>query len=146
MGASSPLHPTPATWWRVTPTTSRTFLFATPAWGDRVAARPRRSGCRSANGISTGGDLRPPRIISADGRFVAFESLATNLVPGDTNFSQDVFCSRHLRGGTGGLHALDYPGIGGPALAPKSTSAVSLLPSALMMGASSPLHPAPTTW
>jgi hypothetical protein len=29
--------------------------------------------------------------ISADGRFVAFESLASNLVPGDTNGTRDVF-------------------------------------------------------
>ena len=29
--------------------------------------------------------------ISADGRFVAFESEATNLVPGDTNGAFDVF-------------------------------------------------------
>ena len=29
--------------------------------------------------------------ISADGRFVAFESLASNLVPGDTNTSPDIF-------------------------------------------------------
>ena len=29
--------------------------------------------------------------ISADGRFVAFNSRASNLVPGDTNISQDVF-------------------------------------------------------
>jgi Tol biopolymer transport system component len=31
------------------------------------------------------------RSISADGRYVAFESWASNLVPGDTNGSQDVF-------------------------------------------------------
>jgi Tol biopolymer transport system component len=30
-------------------------------------------------------------VISADGRFVAFESYATNLVPGDTNSTVDVF-------------------------------------------------------
>src|SRR2546430_666107 len=36
-----------------------------------------------------GGRLRPAR--SADGRFVAFSSLATNLVPGDTNGYYDVF-------------------------------------------------------
>jgi len=30
-------------------------------------------------------------VISADGRFVAFESVASNLVPGDTNNRQDVF-------------------------------------------------------
>ncbi|MEG3973280.1 calcium-binding protein, partial [Microcoleus sp. herbarium8] len=29
--------------------------------------------------------------ISADGRFVAFASFASNLVPGDTNFSNDIF-------------------------------------------------------
>jgi len=29
--------------------------------------------------------------ISADGRFVAFQSIATNLVPGDTNNSSDIF-------------------------------------------------------
>jgi len=29
--------------------------------------------------------------ISADGRFVAFESKASNLVPGDTNYSNDIF-------------------------------------------------------
>lgn len=32
-----------------------------------------------------------PPIISANGRFIAFESLATNLVPGDTNNGYDVF-------------------------------------------------------
>jgi len=32
-----------------------------------------------------------PPIISQNGRFVAFESLATNLVPGDTNNGYDVF-------------------------------------------------------
>jgi len=37
--------------------------------------------------------------ISADGRFVAFHSIALNLVPGDTNMLQDVFV-RDLVGGT----------------------------------------------
>jgi uncharacterized membrane protein len=37
--------------------------------------------------------------ISADGRYVAFVSLASNLVPGDTNGSGDVFV-RDLRSGT----------------------------------------------
>lgn len=32
-----------------------------------------------------------PPVISSNGRFVAFESLATNLVPGDTNNGYDVF-------------------------------------------------------
>jgi Tol biopolymer transport system component len=37
--------------------------------------------------------------MSADGRYVAFESAATNLVPGDTNLATDVFI-RDLRDGT----------------------------------------------
>jgi Ca2+-binding RTX toxin-like protein len=36
-------------------------------------------------------NLLSPGAISADGRFVVFESAATNLVPGDTNGNQDIF-------------------------------------------------------
>ena len=35
--------------------------------------------------------------VSANGRFVAFDSEATNLVPGDTNGVVDVFIARRLR-------------------------------------------------
>ncbi|MFO0982712.1 MAG: calcium-binding protein [Planctomycetota bacterium] len=38
--------------------------------------------------------------ISADGRYVAFDSLATNLVPGDTNGLADVFVHDRLTGET----------------------------------------------
>ncbi len=38
--------------------------------------------------------------ISQDGRFVCFVSLATNLVPGDNNYSQDVFVHDRLTGAT----------------------------------------------
>jgi Tol biopolymer transport system component len=38
--------------------------------------------------------------LSADGRFVAFESVATNFVPGDTNNNQDVFVHDRLAGET----------------------------------------------
>jgi Tol biopolymer transport system component len=38
--------------------------------------------------------------VSADGRFVAFESLASNLVPGDTNLDGDVFLRDRLLGTT----------------------------------------------
>jgi Tol biopolymer transport system component len=41
-------------------------------------------------GVLAGGDSGFPSI-SADGRYVAFESEATNLVPGDTNALTDVF-------------------------------------------------------
>lgn len=38
--------------------------------------------------------------ISADGRFVSFDSLATNLVPGDTNLNGDVFVRDRVLGTT----------------------------------------------
>ncbi len=38
--------------------------------------------------------------ISADGRYVAFESTATNLVPGDTNGRQDIFVRNRSSGAT----------------------------------------------
>ncbi|MCY2991008.1 MAG: S8 family serine peptidase [Planctomycetota bacterium] len=59
---------------------------------------------RSLERVSVGTDGTPgdedsysPRL-SADGRFVVFESLASNLVPGDTNDARDVFvCDRQTR-------------------------------------------------
>jgi len=44
----------------------------------------------ATDGIQANGDSRDASI-SADGRFVAFSSVATNLVPGDTNNSEDIF-------------------------------------------------------
>jgi Tol biopolymer transport system component len=38
--------------------------------------------------------------VSADGRYVAFESLASNLVPGDTNLAWDVFVHDRVTGET----------------------------------------------
>ncbi|MGH3115296.1 MAG: TolB family protein, partial [Gaiellaceae bacterium] len=38
--------------------------------------------------------------VSADGRYVAFESVATNLVPGDTNGARDVFVRDRTAGTT----------------------------------------------
>ena len=63
---------------------------------DRVTGQIERVSVSSegveANAIST----RPA--ISADGRFVAFESLADNLVYGDTNFLSDIFVHDRLTG------------------------------------------------
>jgi len=41
-----------------------------------------------------------PPAISADGRYVAFDSLATDLVPGDTNGAADIFVRDRLMGTT----------------------------------------------
>src|SRR4051794_38431465 len=39
--------------------------------------------------------------ISGNGRFVAFQSWATDLVPGDTNAASDIFVRDRLKGTTG---------------------------------------------
>jgi Tol biopolymer transport system component len=52
-----------------------------------------------ANGDSSTGNA-DSEAISADGRFVVFQSNASNLVPGDTNKSSDVFVHDGLTGKT----------------------------------------------
>src|SRR5205807_9227046 len=52
------------------------------------------SGGRQGNGFSLG------PVLSADGRFVAFHSAATNLVAGDTNGATDVFVHDRQTGTT----------------------------------------------
>ena len=47
------------------------------------------------NAASCDGEWSPPSI-SADGRCVAFDSFATNLVPGDTNGFRDIFVHERL--------------------------------------------------
>jgi Tol biopolymer transport system component len=44
-----------------------------------------------SNGAQSDGDSRDPPMMSGDGRFTAFASDATNLVPGDTNGVSDIF-------------------------------------------------------
>jgi len=68
---------------------------------ERVSVAPDGSGGNQASGSPS---------ISADGRFVAFHSRASNLVPGDTNGSYDVFVydrqagrTERLTGRTGGI-------------------------------------------
>ena len=53
----------------------------------------------AADGTQGDGSSNTPAL-SADGRFVAFESLATNLVPGDTNDRGDVFLHDRVTGDT----------------------------------------------
>jgi Tol biopolymer transport system component len=52
---------------------------------------------RQANG---GSRLGSKSAISADGRYVVFESIASNLVPGDTNNALDVFVRDTVAGKT----------------------------------------------
>lgn len=56
---------------------------------DRLSGSTFRVSVDSAGVQATGLSWRP--FLSANGRFVAFESEANNLVPGDSNYSWDVF-------------------------------------------------------
>jgi len=62
------------------------------------AATTERVGMSSDGKQADRGCLLYPGGISADGRFVAFLSSATNLVPNDTNGSSDVFVRDRLTG------------------------------------------------
>ncbi len=75
-------------------TASNLVAGDTNGWPD-VFVRDRQSGTTELASLSTGGaqgnDSSLYSSISADGRFVAFDSTASNLVPGDTNAGDDVF-------------------------------------------------------
>ncbi|MFL6073207.1 MAG: TolB family protein [Mycobacteriales bacterium] len=87
---------------------------------DRVAGTTERV---SVAGDGTQGD-RPSRgsALSADGRYVAFSSSATNLVPGDTNGTDDVFVRDRIAGTT---ERVSVPVGGGQAAGPSTGWAIS---------------------
>jgi Tol biopolymer transport system component len=70
---------------------------------DRTTGTTQRVSVATGGGQATGdqysGNSTDP-VISGDGRYVAFVSDAANLVPGDTNFSQDVFLRDRTAGTT----------------------------------------------
>lgn len=72
----------------------------------QVYVRDRRTGTTSRVSVSDSGapgigsnDIGPESV-SADGRFVAFSSDATNLVPGDANNATDIFVRDRVKGTT----------------------------------------------
>lgn len=69
-----------------------------------VFVHDRQSGITSRGSMATGGGQSNNNsfipALSADGRFVAFHSFATNLVPGDTNGVLDVFVHDRQTGAT----------------------------------------------
>jgi Tol biopolymer transport system component len=84
-----------------------------------IFVRDRQTGTTECVSVSTGGALGDGESnlpsISADGRFIAFESYATNLVAGDTNAKPDIFLRDRVSGtterisvSTGGSQANDY--------------------------------------
>jgi len=68
---------------------------------DRVSGTTIRVSVDSAGGEANGNEgAFQPVSISADGRFVAFQSLASNLVPNDTNATSDIFVHDQATGAT----------------------------------------------
>jgi archaellum component FlaF (FlaF/FlaG flagellin family) len=78
---------------------------------DRVAGTTELASVDSHGVPANGSCLVVQASISADGRFVTFDSWATNLVPGDGNNASDVFI-RDRWGGTSFTSSCD-PGVGG---------------------------------
>ena len=77
---------------------------------DRASGLIERVSVDSAGNQANGNLFDGDSAISATGRFVAFDSGATNLVPGDTNSRTDVFVrDRHASGFTSSCD----PGVGG---------------------------------
>ena len=100
-------------YWPAVSSTGRYVTFASDSWtlvaGDTnntadVFLRDRLSGTttrvsRSASGAQSNG-LSDSSDVSADGRYVAFRSDATNLVAGDTNANGDIFVRDRTAGTT----------------------------------------------
>ena len=74
--------------WRVVASAPALFFFLTAAAGP-VVAQPLR--LDAGPGGVPGDALAVLPVISADGRYTAFLSAASNLVPGDTDGSSDFF-------------------------------------------------------
>ncbi len=63
-------------------------------------------------GVEGNGDSKFGAALSADGRYVAFTSESTNLVPGDTNGERDIYV-RDLKAGTTRRASVGPGGVGG---------------------------------
>jgi hypothetical protein len=79
---------------------------------DRVNGTTEQVSVDSSGAPGDGDSSRPA--ISGDGRYVAFESWATNLIPGDTNGALDVFL-RDRQSATTGRMSVDSSGAQGGA-------------------------------
>jgi Tol biopolymer transport system component len=92
-----------------------------------IFVRDRQSGTTERVSVATGGGQGNNQSyfpsISADGRYVAFESNATNLVPGDTNGFGDVFIRDRQSGTTARVSVDSVEGQGNSSSAAPSISA-----------------------
>src|SRR5213596_2866410 len=67
------------------------LVLLTVLWGRSAGAQTTERVSVASGGTTEGNDTSLGSALSADGRFVAFDSAATNLVAGDTNGVSDVF-------------------------------------------------------
>src|SRR5438477_1766666 len=70
---------------------SVTLVLLTALWGRSAGAQTTERVSVASDGTTEGNDASLGSALSADGRLVAFQSAATNLVAGDTNGTTDVF-------------------------------------------------------
>src|SRR5258707_11000212 len=77
---------------------------------DLVAGTTERLSLTNGGGQGNSGSDEP--VLSSDGRFLSFDSDASNLVPGDTNASEDVFVRDRLLGTTERV-SVSTAGVGG---------------------------------
>jgi Tol biopolymer transport system component len=115
---------------------------------DRQTGQTTRASVTSSGAQANNGSVAPS--ISSDGRVVAFESNASNLVPFDTNSNPDVFVREaaaspswaDLGNGLAGAAGIPSLGASGACLASHSTwfqiaAAASSAPGALVLGTAS---------
>lgn len=79
-----------------------TWLYG-PGWADATSQAAIELTVRvsvAGDGAQADTDTNEAPALSADGRYVAFDSLATNLVPGDTNDEYDIFVHDRQTGAT----------------------------------------------
>ena len=87
---------------------------------DRQNVQTERVSTRSGGLQSVGGTSAWPSV-STDGRYVAFHSMATNLVPWDTNAQSDIFVHDRVTGTT----SLETRGTNGPANGSSASPVIS---------------------
>jgi len=106
-------------------------LIVSPIFSVGALAGPTERVSVDSNGVEGNGDSDYPSI-SADGRYVAFPSGATNLVAGDTNGALDVFVHDRQTGQTTRV-SVDSNGVEGndnsyePTISPDARRAICSL-------------------
>src|SRR5437763_1938076 len=77
-----------------------TLVLLTALWGRSAGAQTTERVSVASDGTTEGNDASLGSALSADGRFVAFDSAATDLVAGDTNGVSDVLVHDRQTGTT----------------------------------------------